>query len=75
VSAPPQEDALAYRWWSQGAADEAKARDTALGAGALELRCLLESLDSLHGGTNTAEQLAGVIARIYCPGMLKRKYR
>jgi hypothetical protein len=66
-----------YLWWSQGAADEAKARDERMSSFGREVRDVLEALADMNRPMDghTPEWLVTELARIYCPERLRRKYR
>lgn len=63
-----------YLWWSQGALDETNARNEGLSSEVQDLRHVLESLARSREVQDVTELLTSV-ARIYCPGRLRRKYR
>jgi hypothetical protein len=62
-----------YLWWSQGATDEADARNEGLSHEIQDVRTVLEDLARLHK-YNPAD-LISAVARIYCPDRLRRRYR
>lgn len=70
----PDSSTQEYLWWSQGAADEAKARDAGLSPGAREAREVLEGIARRRPSADGAE-LVKVMARIYAPEILKRRHR
>lgn len=70
----PAADTQEYLWWSAGAADEAKALNEGLTSEAREAREVLVGLARLKPGT-TAADLVHMLAKIYCPGKLRRRYR
>ena len=71
MNVPVPENASDDYW--AGALAEARARDGALSPGALEVRSTLEALDELR--QQPAADLVAALARIYCPGLLKRRHR
>ena len=75
MSAPPlpPKSSNEYLWWSQGAADECKARDEGMSAQARELRDLAEALARQRPADSTRD-LVIAVARIMCPDVLKRRY-
>jgi hypothetical protein len=68
----PDPASAKYLWWSQGAADEAKARDEGMSPAARELRDVLEAFARLRP-TDNAGELAETLAKIYCPDRLRRR--
>jgi hypothetical protein len=67
-----------YLWWSQGTADEAKARDEGLSSAAKELiraMGIWARQEDREGVRMTQEQLALKVARVCCPELLRRKFR
>jgi hypothetical protein len=77
VTAPPlpSRSDHAYLWWSQGAADEAKARDEGLSPQAIELRDLIEALAKSWGASASMTSLVCAAARICAPHVLRRRHR
>jgi ABC-type branched-subunit amino acid transport system ATPase component len=74
----PAEGTSAYLWWSQGAKDEATARDGGLSPDAKELirvMGLWARQEDREGALPAQEQLALKVARVFCPDMLRRKFR
>lgn len=74
VADVPQAGTLAYDWWSRGAEAEARARSEGLSSGAVELVATLEALARLTGKA-TRKELVLALARIYCPQVLKWRWR
>lgn len=69
----PASGTTEYLWWSQGAADEAKARDEGMSPSARELRHLLEGLARLRPLDPPVAVLASMV-RIQTAGLpLRRK--
>jgi hypothetical protein len=65
---PPQAGTREHEWWCAGAAYEAHIRDESLSAEARGVRDTLEALAALsHNHGQSAEQLVGHLAAIYCP--------
>jgi len=60
--------------WQEGARAEAEARDEGLTPAAREVRDVLEGFARLHG-YHGAPELVAVLARIYIPARLKRRWR
>lgn len=70
----PDHSSQEYLWWSQGAADEAAARDEGVNGDARQVRDLVESLARRHPEW-TMEKLAVSVAKIVCPDKLRRRFR
>ena len=70
----PDRSSQEYLWWSQGAADEASARDEGVNGDARQVRDLVESLARRHPEWDM-ERLAVTVARIVCPDKLRRRFR
>lgn len=66
-------DGQEYLWWSQGATDEANARNEGLTNEMQDVRTVLEDLARLNG--NSPAAVITAVARIYCPDRLRRRYR
>jgi hypothetical protein len=73
TKAPP-EGTIARHWWDRGAEAEAACRVNSLSPAAIEVLTLLEALAQLNPGYS-GEKLALAMARVYCPGELKRRRR
>ena len=76
---PPSPGTAEYLWWSQGARDEAAARDEGLSAEARHLRDALEGFARGYGPSATLSGLlTGLLTglmSIYCPDRLRRRFR
>jgi hypothetical protein len=70
--AAPKAGTPEYRWWQQGATDEAAARTEGLSRKIIELQEALEALAMLRPG-DTPEALVAALARIYCPELPVRQ--
>jgi hypothetical protein len=78
MTAPPlpEPGSQEYLWWSQGAADEAKARDGGLSNGILDLRRQLEALGrQTFRVDNSPAYVLKILMQINCPSMLRRRFR
>jgi hypothetical protein len=71
----PGHDSQEYLWWSQGARDEAEARDEGLDYAARQVRDFVAGYARLHPEGKTEKDLATTVMRVFCPDRLKRKYR
>jgi hypothetical protein len=71
----PDQSSDAYLWYMQGAGDEAQARMEGLSSGAEEMVATLEALARLGGIEAGPQSLVTALARIYCPHVLRRRYR
>jgi hypothetical protein len=69
---PPASDA--YLWWSAGAAEEGRIRDHGLSLTTIDIRDTMEALARRNPGMKP-EQIVLIIAGIYCPDKLRRRYR
>lgn len=74
MTAPAPSDGDKYLWWQRGAEDNERIHAEKMTAEARELCMLLEDLAKLRSPA-TALDLLTSAARIYCPHVLKRKYR
>ncbi len=74
MAAPRDRNSEAYRWWQQGATDEAEIRREGLSKEGLEVTEVIDGLAKLAPGQSGADLITGV-ARIFCPDRLKRRYR
>lgn len=70
----PSSGTQEYLWWSQGATDEAKAHNEGLSHKIQDARHVLEDLARLQKIQDPAE-VVEMMARIYCPERLRRRYR
>jgi hypothetical protein len=77
VSRPSLPDSASqeYLWWSQGARDEAEARDEGLDHAAKQVRDFLVSYAWLRREPLTEKDLALVVMKVFAPQFLKRRYR
>lgn len=71
----PNASSEAYLWWSQGARDNEEARKDGLSTGAAEMVQTLEALAKLGGIEAGPQSLVISLAKIYCPHILRWRYR
>ena len=76
MSAPklPDPQSQEYLWWQAGTIDEFKARNEGMSPKAIEIRETLEALAKMHP-TMRETGLVKVLAQIYAPELLKRRFR
>jgi hypothetical protein len=78
VSKPPlpSEGSQAYLWWSQGAVDEAAARDEGLSSELLDLRGELETLGRQKFSVDDAtRRVLKILVQVHYPEILRRRFR
>jgi hypothetical protein len=71
----PGHSSDAYLWWSRGADDNQSENDLGLSTGAIELREVLEGVARAQGIGASRKSIILAMARIYCPEILRRRYR
>jgi hypothetical protein len=71
----PGQNSDAYLWWSRGAEDNQAENDLGLSTGAIELREVLEGIARNEGIGASRKSIILAMARIYCPHILRRRYR
>lgn len=74
---PPLPNAAsdAYLWYMRGQDDEARARREGLSAGAIELIETMTALGQAMGISASRRNLILAVTRIYCPYILRRRFR
>jgi len=74
----PAEGTAEYLWWSQGARDNQDARDEGLTSVAKDMIAGIADLARLRnrlGDRQDPAYFALILAKMYCPEKLRRRYR